>query len=331
LGFRTTIEDVVPEGDDATLVLEVECDSELGEGLYSISLGRPDGTSVEVVDERARWRYRTGEEWEWDNGSPVIGFNFRGFHLTSELPRPASLPHLFHAERRRNAKLAEQVRPLYDLVDAFSPFHVYRFAPPAIGRPVAPGEPIHHDGTGVPAYMDELLGARRAEFDRVTAALHQSFPHIKQVQVITHGAPRRGGGAAKGGGVLKGLVFQTESGINVPAELESDGVLLTLAYLCLSTQSAVAVGVEEPESAAYPSLVVGRWRLLQAMVAGSEHMRPIQVVATTHSATLLTAASDPGIVRILEALGDGSSRIYTPPEEHMHDVIYRRLAWTTTA
>jgi predicted ATPase len=129
------------------------------------------------------------------------------------------------------------------------------------------------------------------------------------------------------GGAHKGLVFETDGGI-VPAELESDGVLLTLAYLCLSRQEARVLGVEEPETAAYPQLVAERFKLLKTMAEGDGTRRPVQIIATTHSASLLTAAASTSLVRVVETQDDGTSRIFEPSEESMQDLIYRRLGWS---
>jgi predicted ATPase len=209
---------------------------------------------------------------------------------------------------------------LYELTDSFTPFRVFRFSPSEIARPVVLGTEVSHSGTGLAAELDRLLGEQRAEFDKLVSSLKAIFPHISQVKVATMSGRRD---------VLKGTVFETQGGIQVPAELESDGVLLTLAFLWLSTRKDPAFGIEEPETATYPSLLESRMRMLRSLSEGIGEYPSVQVIATTHSSLLLTAAKETSLVRVFELREDGSSRIYAPKEEFMQELIYKRLAWST--
>jgi predicted ATPase len=111
--------------------------------------------------------------------------------------------------------------------------------------------------------------------------------------------------------------------------MESDGVLLTLAHLLLSTRDDPAIGVEEPETATYPSLIESRLALFRTLTQESDNKDLIQMLITTHSHVLLSAVQDPELVRIFERQPDGHSRIYQPPEQTMFEVIGRRLGWAT--
>lgn len=325
LGFRSTIEDLYPDdGSGKELCLGIECKNGKGSGTYEIRLGHIRGRIL-VVGEKAIWNPSDGKpSYSFDSDNDKVEIDYRGGILSSAVPRGASLSFLFYAEQRKRPDLGNRLAPLYDLLSCFCPFHVYRFSPPAIARPVEVGTPVSHDGMGLAAELDRLLGEERDKFDQIVSKLRESFPHIKQVNVITIGGD-------KSKKVLKGLVFETTSGVKVSAEMESDGVLLTLAYLWLATNNMVALGVEEPEAATYPSLLQSRWELLKSMSNGLNGLAPIQILATTHSSLLLTAAQETSLVRIFEPQSNGMSRVYQAPDEFMQSLIYTRLAWAVGA
>jgi len=320
LGFKATLEELFPDdGSGKELALGLQCQRADGSGMYEIALGYHRGR-LRVINEIAKWTPQVGEPFSFDSQKDSIEIDYRGSVLSSSVPRGASLAFLFYEVQRRRPELENRLAPLYDLVSCFAPFHVYRFSPSAIARPVEAGTGVTHEGMGLAAELDRMVGENREVFDQIVEKLKKLFPHIKQINVITKAWDRSRP-------VLKGLVFETINGVRVPAEFESDGVLLTLAYLWLATRKGVALGVEEPETATYPSLLESRWQLLKSMAEGKEGFQPIQILATTHSSFLLTAASDPSLVRVFEPQDNGISQIYEPKEQFMHDLIYKRLAW----
>jgi len=330
LGYRASIEDLVPREDSRRPVtLGVQSESQYGHGLYEISLDYV-GEKVRVVDERAQWTGASGRSFQFDRTTPPLRFDYRGAEVTSNLPRAASLPFLC-LPYRSDPQWVDKLDLLYELTSSFSPFHVFRFSPAEIGRPVEAGSTVNYEGQGLAAELDRLLGEERDKFDSLVRQLREVFPHIKGVKVLTRpGQPSHREGSS-GRAALKSIVLERADGTEIPAELESDGVLLTMAHLWLASQSRtrVAFGIEEPETASYPSLLESRLRLLRSVSEGSGGVPPVQVIATTHSASLLTAAQDPALVRIFESRDDGFSRIYAPPEDRMFEVLERRLAWTT--
>jgi len=317
LGYRATLEDLFSAGfRDDQLVLGVEVVSALGSGTYEISM-RILGGLVTVVDERIRWDTKRGAGFTYPSGQE---FNYihRGNALSSKLPRATSLPYFCGEIQRREPAQRQVLQPLYDLVSCFSPFHVYRFSPSSVARPVSPAAELAYDGGGLAAELDRLLGMKRPTFDSIVARLQASFGHIDQLKVDTLTGEK---------GPLKGLKFQRKDGTVVDAEMESDGVLLTLAHLILSTRADPAIGVEEPETATYPSLIESRLRLFRELAEGGKDRLSTQILVTTHSHLLLSALQDPEQVRIFEP-GADNVRIYQPPEATMFEVIGRRLGWS---
>lgn len=321
IGYRATLGDFLsPENPDQKIILGVEVESDTGSGLYEITLGYHVENRIKILDERVEWQSsRGGQSFKYDSSTPPFHFDFRGTTVSSQLPRESSLAYLC-SPYRITPLWSHKLAPLYELTSAFTPVHIFRFSPSEISRPVPAGTPVSHSGAGLAAELDRLLGEERAKFDKLVSSLKDTFRHIKEVKLVT----------IKGRDtVLKGLIFERTDGIQVPGELESDGVLLTLAHLWLATRKEPAFGVEEPETATYPSLLESRLSFLRSISEGSLGYPAVQVFVTTHSSLLLTAAQDTGLVRVFEPQEDGSSRIYTPSEEFMQELIYRRLGWAT--
>ena len=325
LGFRATLEEWFPQGSDKELKLGVECKNIDGNGIYEVVLKYGPSRQLQIIEERASWKGRGGEAFSYDSSRDTIQTDHRGAILSSSVPRGSTLGYLFHQDWLRDPKLQQKITPLYTLMSCFAPFYVYRFSPSAIARPAEVGDTVSHDGMGLPAELDQLLGADRSTFDKLVQKLNEVFPHIKQVNVVTIKQDKSGKTGAPR--VLKGLTFETVNGVKVPAELESDGVLLTLAFLWLSTKNAMSIGVEEPETATYPSLLKSRWQILNSMSKGSAGNQSIQVIATSHSPTLLTYIGDSSCVRVFEIQSDGTSKIRTSSLP-MGDLIYRELEWS---
>jgi predicted ATPase len=329
LGYRATIRDLF--GTTAKpMVLGVQVETARGQGSYEITLSC-EGELVLAIAEKIHWQGSNGKSFDYGEDGPEFGFMHRGSYMSSRPPRSSSLPYFCFPHYKKGVPEADKLASLYEFMDEFTPFFVYRFSPSAIARPVEPGTFMTHDGYGLAAELDELLGMDRAAFDRIAKTLRDLFGHIKEINVSTLTERKSAGERAAPGYrpvALKGLVFDRHDGTKISAEMESDGVLLTLAYVFLATRhTAPEIGIEEPETATYPSLLESRMNLFRAMSDGSLGLPPVQLLITTHSPTLLTIAQDPEIVRIFEHQEDGSIKIYKPPEPSMFEMIERRLGW----
>lgn len=295
------------------LRLGVEANDSTGQGHYEITLELvdldPGDERVHVIGERATWSSDGGGEFEYDgedDGPYQLPFGRQGI-TTTELPRPLSLPNLAHPAFRQDKVEALDLDPLFRLVDSFSPFFVYRFSPRAVARPAEPDARMSHDGRGTVARLDRLLGQQRDDFEYIEERMSDLFDHINRIVIETE---KRSGSSSP----LKTLKTETIDGRRVPAELESDGVLLSLAYLLLEQAQTAGFAVEEPETGAHPELLRNRIRRLRNL--------DVQVILTTQSPLLLMEVGDVANVRVCE---DGS--VYQPPEQGMSDVVHRRLAW----
>jgi len=301
---------------ETTLAVEVRSGD--GTGQYSITLGVDSGTgSVEVRGEKAQWTPRQGKEFRYDSAKDHLEFEYRGTKLGTDVPRSASLPYFAFPHWKSEPKWNAKLRGLYSLVSCFAPFHVYRFSPGAIAQPADPNDSVAYDGNGLAAELDRLLGSNRQAFDGIVQELKAQFGHIQNLNIPTI--------QSVGGQAQKLLEFEAVGGRRFPAAFESDGVLLTLAYLWLShRQSDPAVGIEDPETAAHPPKIDGRVKLLRKLSDGSATRAPIQVLATTQSPGLLMALGNTEELRVC-----GADRTVTKTEERrMSDLLNTSLNWT---
>ncbi|HEX6590008.1 MAG TPA: AAA family ATPase [Longimicrobiales bacterium] len=299
------------------LVLSVDVESDAGQGSYSVEFTRdPLAEVVEVTGETASWR-GTNSTFEYDARRDAFDFDFRGTKVTAGLPRNSTLPYLAFPFYRERAPEGLKLAPLYEIMTAFTPFHVFRLSPAAIAMPADPTAEVSHDGRGLAAELDRILGSDRRTFDKIVADLREAFPHIVDLKIETRTHASRG--------AQKALAFEVRGNRVIPAEAESDGVLLTLAYSWLANTGKTGVGVEEPETGAYPRLVYDRVATLRALAE-----RGVQVIATTQSPVLLTAVGRSDDVRIFQQDNSGKACVVAAGDGWVQDTIHRHLEWTVT-
>lgn len=96
----------------------------------------------------------------------------------------------------------------------------------------------------------------------------------------------------------------------------SDGTMFTLAFLLLSKQQPPidVLAIEDPEHGLHPFLLGEVVSLLRRLAKGELNGRPVNVVLTTHSPTLLEFV-DPSEVRLLGREEDGSVSVSGIPTQ----------------
>lgn len=323
LGFQASLEDLFPVDHKEHMTLGIEVETDSGSGQYEATFGYVRDR-LNFTDEKVIWRSASdGPSFEFNGSSAPLRFGYvRGIEVTSDLPRLSSLMFVAYPYRS-DPSWSKMLEPLWELARSFVPFFVYRFSPSELTSPVPLNTKVAFDGRGLVAALEDIATTRVDEFNRIVKGLQNVFGHVKAITLPTIPDPR-------GGPALKTIVFERQDGVKVPGEFESDGVILTLAHLWLSSLSYPAIGVEEPETATYPSLVATRLELLRQMSQGKFGRQPVQVLATTHSAALLMELEEPDMVRVFDQDAHGFVQIEAPVELKMTAVIQYYLGKLAT-
>lgn len=146
---------------------------------------------------------------------------------------------------------------------------------------------MDRNGFGLARCLDDILGYDRRIFDTLENQFIRIFPHFKAIRLLPEPAyssqpdptndvpllqPREG----------KGLRFETDADVMLPAPQVSDGVLLVLAYLTVLylPEPPRLLLVEEPENGIHPHRLTEVMGILKQLVEGQTHT---QIVLTTHS------------------------------------------------
>lgn len=170
-----------------------------------------------------------------------------------------------------------------------SGFQVLRLEADRLRDPVVlgPATALEPSGLGLP---NLLYALGRSQQDEVAERLRSLVPLYHDVD--TH---------SPGGGTHE-VKIQDRWNLDRwfrPHEV-SDGTMLLLALLLIPYQSPSVsiVGIEEPEHGIHPYLIENVVKMLRMLADGTLGPRPVQVILTTHSPTLLSFL-DPKEVRFL--------------------------------
>lgn len=185
---------------------------------------------------------------------------------------------------RRNANLGQVARALSSSVR----YHLdaRELAKPAPLLDLAAEKvTLRHDGFGLPAVLDALLGEERAAFDAIERELGEAVPFISGIRLRSVRVQSPEGGGRPQEAMGKALTFALRSGGEIAAPLVSDGVLLFLAYLTLlhSPSAPSVLLLEEPENGVHPRELQRVAEYLRRITAEDRGARQGQVILATHS------------------------------------------------
>ena len=161
---------------------------------------------------------------------------------------------------------------------------------------------IGYFGENVAGFLEYLrLDPDRARvFESITGEMRELLPHLETIETYPLGEDRSG----------FAFRFRGQDGRIAAPDL-SDGILLTLALLCLVYQPAKPPRIlclEEPENGLHPKRL--RWLVDHLSRLTSEHAGRTQVVLSTHSPYLLDLFRDaPEAVQVVSLLDNGRSQV----------------------
>lgn len=144
-------------------------------------------------------------------------------------------------------------------------------------------------GYGLGTCLAEQKLASDETFDRISSQFCRLFNEFRGIgfRRVTGRYWVRGPDKARihgNSGDCYEMLFQRRDGTEVPANLVSGGVLVTLAFLTITELNGELLLIEEPENGLHPARLQGIVEMLQKAVVS----RPgSQVILTTHSPLLL--------------------------------------------
>lgn len=237
----------------------------------------------------------------FDSGVEPFSFDtqLRGT-ITFKPPYPATLGYLT-ALYKTDPEAARAIQPFQANSQRIG--STWRYVPSAseIAASVFPGPDgavpyVRETGRGLPWKLrDFAAGPRKDLFARMVKQLGEWFSHIKGVNTPPEGL-----------GV--GLSFTTNrSDQEVPAQVESDGVLyaLLLLYLTFSMTPQDSLALEDPEQGTHPYLLGERYGWVKDVVEGKAGPHPIRTLLATHSIDFLNKISPEEAVEILRIVEFG--------------------------
>lgn len=211
------------------------------------------------------------------------------------IPRRATLSHFVKPyENDQSAK--NDILPVLKLRERIGEVRRYRPNANDISAFAQPKEDkvleyvLKENGWGLSLLMQKLLGDDRALYEKIEKDLKGIFPHIRIIN-------------CKSEPYGVGLAFTTErSGDQIPASLESDGLLITL-FILWRLHTAVTnlcLCFEEPENSIHPHLVNERVKIFKRFNSPDK----AQVLVATHSTDFINAVHSQmdamEIIRIVE-------------------------------
>ncbi len=158
---------------------------------------------------------------------------------------------------------------------------LFRLDPDALRQPaplIPAGQPIRfadERGSGLPAVLDALRDRNDGSFEAIDKLLCALFPTVRRLQLARN--PQGNG---------KQVQVELTSGVQVPAEGLSEGMLYLLAFAALErVDRTPIVLVEEPENGLHPARIGVVMKTLRAI------SQTTQVLVATHSPLVINELS----------------------------------------
>lgn len=309
---HANLEDLVSCGD---LSREMRFSVWLGdphaEPAYEVALAKRENLWV-IAEERM---HHGSFRFDSREGPLELATERRGeirWETPGDPPRHATLPYLAYAHREDPLAMAT-LQPVLDLQNALGITRAFRIGTSNLVRATLPpwikadSPYIDDSGSGfihtLNRFSQRAMG-RKILDERIIPWLREIFPHIKNL-------------GFRGGPSSLNLEYESNRYLRaLPAQLESDGVNLTLFFVCLpyllgdpegpGEPTSLCVGLEEPEAGTHPFFQRSRLELLRQLVRPGFTPVPLQILATTHSIDMLRWVSKeeaPDMLRFVEHLG----------------------------
>lgn len=254
--------------------------------------GDPD-YAMELQRDYSGWNitrecFQLNGTWVDTSRSPFEAETSRGKRSWPNPPRPYAAPLAYLTARFMKDSIAgKYIAPLQDLRSRLGEARRYRpsasdiaaFVRPNVDSKKSRQFEVEGTGRGLPLVLRELYTRDRKAFSQIEETLRGLHVHITEMRFKSDWR-----------GV--GLFYKTTRTIDdIPANLESDGVLLTtfLLWRVHSASANLKLCIEEPENGMHISALKQRYELLKYFTTESLDRPQVQILVATHSRDFLNA------------------------------------------
>ncbi len=225
---QVAFEDILHRGDtNRTLVLGVEFESPGTAGSYEVHLRHWQNPGGTIVEEHLNLKTEKGDlnVVARADGSVESPLSIPPVQLRT--PRFLSIPgRMFRSRDPEESALGQQMQQaLWDRIG------VFRFDPTALKAPAEVGRgTLSPTGYNFATYLDEIRNepGGKAEFEALLDRFKSVCPHVEDI--LLPAVEQLGEGVAR---KRIALTMSSSARKTIPADLESDGTILLLAYASL--------------------------------------------------------------------------------------------------
>jgi predicted ATPase len=182
---------------------------------------------------------------------------------------------------------------------------IYDFAPFNLSSELSSTSGMNRTGEGIAYALADILFSNRKSFDELEERLRVLVPNIQRISLL------------RGKNQTFSLQLVDKYSENpIPASDISDGTLRILAFLTALYQEDTPsiICFEEIENGVHPWLLHKMMELLKLVSTEGITGKPIQVLITTHSPTLLNYV-EPHQVRAVELDNEGKTQVHKLPTD----------------
>ena len=323
---QVPIDDILHRGDTSrTLVLNVEFESLGLTGRYEVHLKHWQSPGGILVEEHLDVSSESGKlvVIAREDGSVESPLSFSATQLRT--PRFYSIPARMARSRNPEERtLGERIQEAL-----WSRIGVFRFDPTALKIPAELGRSISPTGYNFAAFLDEIRNepGGTEEFQALLSRFKTVCPHVQDILLPPVApAPSRlpeQPGETSTGRKRIALTMAAAPNTTIPADLESDGTILLLAYVSLlyGKNRYDTICIEEPENGVHPKVVPYQVQMFRELTKPRGDRAGAQVLICTHSRPIFDAVSaSPSSLRLVRRGSDGRSTVEGVPMQVMPSI-----------
>lgn len=311
---QVSFDEIVHKRDTArTITIRVEIASPKLSGSYEVCLRHWQNPGGILAAEYLDVKSPLGDVSVAAHDDGKVDSNLTVPRAKLSAPRFMSTPVLLYGSKDpKEVALGELIQQA--LTDRIG---VYRFDPTALKTPAEVGKRWSATGYNFATFLDEIRnqpGGSKA-FEALVGRFHKVCPHVSDILLPVDERPIEDSTPRK-----RIALTMTASSQTIPADLESDGTILMLAYVSLRHGSAVhdTICVEEPENGVHPSAIPSVVDMLRDMAKPEEGNPGAQILVCTHSRPFLDAVKPwAEAIRLVRRGADGRSTVETPSDQQI--------------